>query len=732
MIRVPSINDLVRFDGGSALRILWISPGRKEVVLFNVDTMAMPFVKNYSEIIRGLEEDVYKYVDDDLYIDIHNENSLTENQKNSRDAIWKIMEIVVADEPRIYDVHERSSILKECSKRSKKSPPLLYRYLKMYWLHGKSPNAFIPKFYLRGGPGKERTPGEAMLGRPRIYKHETERINITEDIKALFRLEVGEDHTLLDSSLQVVYDTIIQNHFTAYTYVDDASDVPKTVKQNLASPTIEQFKYWFKKEYSPKEKLERKFGERGYNLNCRPILGASDTNISGPGMEFQIDATLGDANLVSRHNRNDILGRIVLYLIVDVYSRLIVGFYAGLEGPSWAGAMKAIVNTGMDKVLLCAKYGIEIKHTDWPSQHMPIKISADRGEMLCGNAKMLQMLLNVAVDNKPPFRADLKGIVERAFGVINTCFINYLPGHVKKKGLPPERGEKDTRLEAQLNIDEINKLMILAILSVNSRTIEGFVRSKDMIENNINAIPLELWNWGSDNMPSTRNFDINRIKLAVMPTESAKVHREGITLFRLNYYCDKALEEGWFETAATSPFDINVSYDPSNLSRIYIINPDSTYEICYLTEKYAVYKDKTLDELQAIRRSEAQGKVSNAVTAQESKSLLRETQSNLESKAKQEQKEKGKPKTASEQLSGIRDNRRVEREELRKEEAFILGEDTSNTDPSEITESSSDGTGTATVPPEIAESSSSGAGKPDELWIFKELRDERKNNNNNK
>ena len=70
---------------------------------------------------------------------------------------------------------------------------------------------------------------------------------------------------------------------------------------------------------------------------------------NGPGSLYQIDATKDDIYLVSRTDRNRIIGRPVVYLVQDVFSRLIAGIAVTLEGPSWLGAMLALENTASDK-----------------------------------------------------------------------------------------------------------------------------------------------------------------------------------------------------------------------------------------------------------------------------------------------------------------------------------------------------------------------------------------------
>src|SRR5699024_12652238 len=97
-----------------------------------------------------------------------------------------------------------------------------------------------------------------------------------------------------------------------------------------------------------------------YELKYRPILSNSKLETNGPGTRFQIDATMADIYLVSSLDVNKVIGRPVMYAVLDVYSRILTVLYVGLEGPSWIGAMMALDSMVADKVEFCKQYGIDI------------------------------------------------------------------------------------------------------------------------------------------------------------------------------------------------------------------------------------------------------------------------------------------------------------------------------------------------------------------------------------
>ena len=93
--------------------------------------------------------------------------------------------------------------------------------------------------------------------------------------------------------------------------------------------------------------------------------------------------------------------------------------------------MMALANAMNDKVKFCAEYGISITKDDWPCSGVPGAYLADRGEMVSKSAETLINALNVRIENAPPYRGDMKGIVEQYFNTTNETALTRLPGHVK-------------------------------------------------------------------------------------------------------------------------------------------------------------------------------------------------------------------------------------------------------------------------------------------------------------
>ncbi|MEA4961583.1 hypothetical protein [Lutispora sp.] len=305
------------------------------------------------------------------------------------------------------------------------------------------------------------------------------------------------------------------------------------------------------KEKNIQKALIARKGEKKYKLQHRAVLGKSDAETIGPGSMYQIDATIGDVYLVSRYNRNWIIGRPVIYAVIDVFSRMITGLYVGLEGPSWVGAMMALANAAMDKVNFCAEYGISISDEMWPCNYIPQTILADRGEIESKNIDRLIETLHVKVQNTPPYRADWKGIVEQYFRTINTKVKPLVPGFIDVDFR--QRGGNDYRYDAKLDIFQFTQIIIKCVLHHNENWLSSYNKDELMVADEVNPIPMKLWKWGVANRSGIlRSYHEDIIKLNLMPVDKAMVTAKGIKYKKMFYSCDKAIQEMWFEKARNS------------------------------------------------------------------------------------------------------------------------------------------------------------------------------------
>lgn len=259
-------------------------------------------------------------------------------------------------------------------------------------------------------------------------------------------------------------------------------------------PTYSQFRRCYNKHFGLEKTWRKREGDKKFELNHKLSLNSSVGSLFGPGSQFQIDGTPSDISLVSSLDRSRIVGRPMIYSIMDTFSRMIVGIYVGFEGDSWNAAMMAIANAVSNKVSYCKSFGIDIKEEQWPSHHLPQTFLGDNGPMKSINSNGIIETLHVSIENHPTYRADLKGIIERGLGRINQTIKPLLPGRVDTER--KIRGERDYRLDSSLTLNELTKAVILYVLFYNNSLLKNYDRDEMVLSEDVSPIPTELWKWG--------------------------------------------------------------------------------------------------------------------------------------------------------------------------------------------------------------------------------------------
>ncbi|MBU3098082.1 MULTISPECIES: Mu transposase C-terminal domain-containing protein [Clostridium] len=673
-----SINSVFKYvDGENGERIRIINIIEFYVYIVNIDSVtSMPrkeLLKTIEEEIEGEKLIAIK----DPFSRIINEKELSELQINKRNADWQFIETFwEANKYELLEKNHRENKLKEIANRSGLSLTKVKKVFSRYWQRGMNKNALLPDYINSGGKGKEKKLSDLKVGRPARVDYlgdSIEGINVTDDVKKHFQFVINKYYRNNKKiSLKETY-TLMLRDFYSDIYREN-NEIKHMVWDNERIPKYNQFYYWFKKFEDVKKDIVLRDSDKEFNLKHRPLLSNSTIETDGPGTRFQIDATIADVYLVSSLNTRRIIGRPIVYAIIDVYSRLITGIYVGLEGPSWLGAMMALDNMIADKVEFCKDYGIEITEDQWPSKHLPEIIIADRGEFEGYSPENLINNLNVKIENTSPYRGDLKGIVERNFRTLNTKLKHKTPGAIQKEFR--KRGDKDYRLDSTLTIEEFTRVYINIVLHHNSHLIEKYPVEKEMLEGQILPIPIQLWNWGIENKKGRLKIvDRDVLRINILPKGKASVSRAGIKFKGLSYNSDKAISQQWFiKPKARS---IEIVYDPRNVNNIYIPHDNGLgYEECYLLEASNQYKDCLLEEI--IFNQELSTELKEKHLREQNQSNIN-LENEIEKIVKEAEIAKSKEldfgESKNRQLKGIRNNRIVEKAMNREIEAFQIGEE---------------------------------------------------------
>ena len=690
------VNDLIEWidESGSSFveRITWIDDDY--TIAFTIDiniSTGFPNPKKVTDLLEAINEGSILKIKTDPWARIVREEDLSQKEKEIRDKYWDLISPIVIQEPSIYYRDKRGSIIKQAVEQynngrstGKLVEKTLYKLIRKYWQRGKDKNSLLPDYENSGGKGKVKVSGEKKRGRPRKYADNPvigEGVNITEEDKKIFRLAIARFyHNSKQNFLTTAYDLTIKNYYSEEINYDEHGSKRHLLIPPDKRPTFAQFKYWYEIEHPDiRSKLISRKGYRRYALEDRAITGDSTSETIGPGSRYQIDATIADVFIVSTYNQDWIICRPVVYVVIDVFSRMVVGIYVGLEGPSWIGAMMALSNAASDKVAFCKEYGVEITDEQWPCHHIPDAILGDRGELIGMSVETLIPNLGVRIENAAPYRADWKGVVERYFGIIHGHVKPFVPGYIDKDYR--KRGATDYRLNSTLNLEEFTEAIIYMILYQNNKHwLEKYPRDEKMIADDVSPIPRELWKWGISNRSGKlRTFPEDIVNLNLMPTGTATITEFGIKFKGVYYTCEKARQESWFVKARSNSFSksekkLDVSYDIRNLDYIYIRSADGrSFEKCFLTEKEQKYSNKNLHDIEYLIEYEKLKKQRNQGSEQQDRIDLIAKIENITSKSKQRKKDLIDSELSNKQRTdGIRENRSIEKAIRRENESFEL------------------------------------------------------------
>ncbi|WP_235669295.1 Mu transposase C-terminal domain-containing protein, partial [Pseudomonas savastanoi] len=465
----------------------------------------------------------------------------------------------------------------------------------------------MPDYVNSGARGKRRKPNQAKLGRPRVVM-EGKGSNVTPDIERIFRRVIEE--RLLKEKHPSIPD--------AYA---SGLNLLRAVLPGLPTselPTLGQFRYFYGREYHFTDTLPCRVSTVDFAKDFRPLSSTSTTETLGPGYRYQIDATIADIYLVSEHDRSLIVGRPVVYMVIDVFSRMVVGMYVGFEGPSWVSAMVALANTVADKVEYCRQYGVEIDASDWPVKGLPDVVLADKGELNGTKVEAFSQAFGVRIENAPARRGDAKGIVERYFRTVQERFKPYASGVVEDT-TSRKRGGHDYRLDASLTLPEFTQIIIAGILYHNNfHTLSKYDRTSGM-PGDLPAIPVMLWNWGLANLTGRlRTAPEVLVQINLLPHEAATVSELGIRLFGCFYSCKEAIREGWFHRGqGRRPTGVTVAYDPRSADYIYLRPSNSLkdYWVCDLADRSRRFRGMTFWDVWLLSREERRSDTNSTAQA---------------------------------------------------------------------------------------------------------------------
>lgn len=255
------------------------------------------------------------------------------------------------------------------------------------------------------------------------------------------------------------------------------------------------------------------------------------------------------------------IGQPWLTVLIDYYSRLIVGFCIGFEPPSYAVIMEALRQAILPKTYLRTKYP-QIVH-DWPCYGVPEKLVCDRGSDFTSNdLEQAAFQLGLELDFMPPRTPHLKGTVESFFDTLNDQLLSALPGRTfrsweKRADYQPDDGP----LLPYETLVEIIHRHLIDVYAQEKHPTSAKTR-------------LEMWQESAAEFPPALPASPDDLVVLLSKTVERTLSVRGIELNGMFYAGDELFALRAELAANNHPADkLTVRYNPWDLGTIWVLNP---------------------------------------------------------------------------------------------------------------------------------------------------------------
>ncbi|KUJ74392.1 hypothetical protein AVO42_02995 [Thiomicrospira sp. XS5] len=318
-------------------------------------------------------------------------------------------------------------------------------------------------------------------------------------------------------------------------------------------------------QLSASEVATKREGRKGRE-NFRPITGKFP-RIDKPLAVVQIDHTPMDLTIVDDEYRLDI-GRPTITLAIDVYSRMVVGFYISLEKPNTLLTGLCLAHAILDKKQWLLDHDVK---GDWPAFGTMDLIHTDNGKEFHSNSlKKACDTYQISMTKRPARTPRYGPHVERSFKTFNDAELHTLPGTTKSN--IQDKKEYDSAGNAIFTLSEFEQYFTEFL--VNHYHLER--------HSEIGMSPLQKYKQGilGDGKQLGRGIPPKvdnplKLKIDFLPYVERSVQQYGIKLFGINYFHDVLRK--WIKQPDKTRKNVQkfiVRYDPRDLSSVFFYDPD--------------------------------------------------------------------------------------------------------------------------------------------------------------
>lgn len=436
------------------------------------------------------------------------------------------------------------------AKKHKTSQATLYRWLKKYRESGKL---------------------SSLINKRRVDKGES---RLSKEQDKLLDLCIQRDFLTLERpNIRQAYDDYLYDCKKAG--LSPCSIASFNRRVNKIAPQAIALKRYGKKQHIGKHSPSTgKFPGGSFPLDC-----------------IQIDHTKPNVILVDDRDRQPI-GRPWVTFAIDIFSRVITGFYLSLEAPSATSVALCLTHSICRKEKWLFNIGVE---ASWPCWGLMRTVHADNGpDFRSKSVDRACHEYSIALNWRPLGRPDFGGHVERLMRTVKTDLSN-LKGTTFRN--PEDRGEYDSEGRAIFTFDEFHRWLTVYITKYYHMRMHS----------DLNMSPLAKWEEGlffGDEMPMHGLPDVvedeRRLYLDFLPFKKRTVQRYGISIDSVTYFHPSIAR--WIGVEA--PMEDKkfvVKYELHQIQYIYFLDPD-TQEYLEIPRVYRDAPNMTRFELAKVRQ----------------------------------------------------------------------------------------------------------------------------------
>lgn len=486
------------------------------------------------------------------------------------------------------------------------------------------------------------------------------------------------------------YDAVLRRYFREPVEAPDGSSVKMvTLPEEKRSVSYKMLYNYIRKhieDYSCKGK-----DERDKQNNNRQLVGNSRTGVYELGQIVEADEMELGCYVVDQNDGETVLGKAVVYCMVEVLSGICIGAYVSLENNSMRGFQQVFLSLLEPHKNQTKGYNMDYDEEDWPSMIVPNEIRCDRGSEYMSKAYSKAMgELGIRNTPVPPGCGSLKGVVESFNGLVQT----YLKAQLRNNGYVEDkyRGGDLAKGAACLTLEEIRGLVYQSVILYNRRVFEGLI-DKKYLDNDVSPTPKGIFAYekahGRAGDPTNVNDATRPAYLfAMLAKEEEKRkftwnRRKGIvyTFYKteLRFYS----QEPWFLDILKDephPEDIEVRYNVDDIRNVYIRYKKEIHRVplAEKIEQQYTYADLTWDEYDECIRKKRDSKV-----MKEAKQVYLDTKLNLQDTV-EKQAEMAKalnPKKKKKYGKAHPEDKTAKKQEMRKDPDGITKRSYSSIDP---------------------------------------------------